>query len=194
MRDLRELILQKSVEIIAENGVRGLSFREVARRAQVSHQAPYHYFKNDKEILIAIAKEGFSALTQAMQSAAAAHVQNPLKALTAAGLAYVEFAVKNTGHFRVMFQRTLLPIDSNIEDLPEADATHSVLREHAQAMLDAGFAKHLDHAGMTQLCWATVHGIAALQVEGLAGASQGEGAQVAAATQVVENLALLLEK
>jgi len=45
MNDLRELILAKSVEIIAEKGVRGLSFREVARRANVSHQAPYHHFK-----------------------------------------------------------------------------------------------------------------------------------------------------
>ena len=42
--DLRQKVLDASLALIEEGGLDRLSMREVARKAGVSHQAPYHYF------------------------------------------------------------------------------------------------------------------------------------------------------
>ena len=41
--DVRAGILNASLALMNEGGLGALSMREVARRAGVSHQAPYHY-------------------------------------------------------------------------------------------------------------------------------------------------------
>ena len=57
--DLREKVLEASLALIEEGGLDRFSMREVARKAGVSHQAPYHYFGDREAILAALAGEGF---------------------------------------------------------------------------------------------------------------------------------------
>lgn len=141
-----------------------MSFREVARRAGVSHQTPYHHFGDYRGILVAIAREGFAALADAMESAAAGS-PDPLQALADAGVAYVEFAERHVGSFRVMFQQ---PPDANRRpDLAEAERTYAVLAMLAGNAVTAGYGRGLEPSVLARLCWATVHGLATLTVEGL---------------------------
>jgi AcrR family transcriptional regulator len=190
---LRDLILSKSVEIIAENGIRGLSFREVARRAKVSHQAPYHYFKNDAEILTAIAKDGFGQLSNEMRAASQKHSKSPIDALTASGIAYVNFAVTHPGYFRVMFQRTLLPEGVSISDLPEVHDTKKIHGELTKATFNSGVETHVGLEELTLLCWSTVHGIASLLTEGLGLSVAAEISHEKIASQVVNALSIFLK-
>ncbi|MSV37798.1 MAG: TetR family transcriptional regulator, partial [Actinobacteria bacterium] len=60
--DVRRLVLDAALGIIESDGAESLSMREVARRAGVSHQAPYHYFGDRSGILAAISEEGFTGL------------------------------------------------------------------------------------------------------------------------------------
>ena len=53
--DLRQKVLEASLALIEEGGLDRLSLREVARKAGVSHQAPYHYFGDREAILAALA-------------------------------------------------------------------------------------------------------------------------------------------
>jgi len=162
--DLRRTIIDASVSIIAKEGVRALSFREVARKAKVSHQAPYHHFENHYAILKAVAQEGFLKLAEQMESAAKPHT-DPLSALSASGVAYVEFALDHAGYFRVMFQSPLLSERKHAEKMPEAAIAHGVLLRLAQKAFDAGIAKDLGSETLALLCWSTVHGIATLLTE-----------------------------
>ena len=164
MSDLRRTIIDASVSIIAKEGVRALSFREVARKAKVSHQAPYHHFENHYAILKAVAQEGFLKLAEQMESAAKPHT-DPLSALSASGVAYVEFALDHAGYFRVMFQSPLLSERKHAEKMPEAAIAHGVLLRLAQKAFDAGIAKDLGSETLALLCWSTVHGIATLLTE-----------------------------
>jgi AcrR family transcriptional regulator len=162
--DLRRRILDASVALVAEQGVRSMSFREVARRAGVSHQAPYHHFGSDLGILQEIAREGFRDLTQSMREAAVA-TSDPLEALTRAGIAYVVFAKGHVGHFRVMFQRQC-PGDDAATALAEAEQTHQTLVELCAAARRAGAGQGLSAEALTTLSWSVVHGLATLLVEG----------------------------
>lgn len=167
MSELRRTILDASVEMVAEEGVRALSFRAVARKAGVSHQAPYHIFGNHRGILEAIAREGFSNLTKAMREGADARGPDALDALVGSGLAYVEYAWNNLGHFRVMFQESLVATRDPENPLEEALETHGTLRDLAAEAFDAGYGRGLDPEAMALVCWSCVHGLASLLNEGI---------------------------
>ena len=65
--DVRRLVLDAAIAIIEADGAESLSMREVARRAGVSHQAPYHYFGDRSGIFAAISEEGFTFLARAFR-------------------------------------------------------------------------------------------------------------------------------
>jgi len=190
--DLRRQILDASIDMIAAEGVRTVSFREVARRAGVSHQAPYHHFGNYQGILHAIAQEGFGALADAMSDAAEAAEGDSMTALTEAGIAYIRFARDHVGHFRVMFQKTL--VDVAEEELEEAQRTHGTLVRLATAAAADGYGGGMDPELLANLCWALVHGFATFLIEGIldAKARLSPQAEDQLARQVVEALDDLL--
>src|SRR6516162_6235923 len=69
--NLREALLKAAIRLIAEVGPAAFTLREVARRAGVSHNAPYRHFRDKDDLLAAVAAQGFWELTQAMLDAAA---------------------------------------------------------------------------------------------------------------------------
>jgi AcrR family transcriptional regulator len=99
--NLKQALLEAAVQLIAETGPRGFTLREAARRAGVSHNAPYRHFRDRDDLLAAVATDGFDRLTRAM--ARAAPKASPLNRLRRSGLAYVDFALRWPQHFAAMF-------------------------------------------------------------------------------------------
>src|ERR1039458_3009864 len=64
--NLKQALLEAAIELIAETGPRGFTLREAARRAGVSHNAPYRHFRDRDDLLAAVATDGFDRLTRAM--------------------------------------------------------------------------------------------------------------------------------
>jgi AcrR family transcriptional regulator len=62
--DLREEILEESLKIIYESGITSLSLRDVARRLNVSHSAPYRHFEGKEDVLLALGIKGFKLFTE----------------------------------------------------------------------------------------------------------------------------------
>ena len=95
--DLRAAVLQAAGEILETEGLSGLSLREAARRAGVSHNAPYRHFADRESLLAALAAEGFGLLAAAQREAAAKI------GLRGMGEAYVRFALAHPERFQLMF-------------------------------------------------------------------------------------------
>jgi len=91
--DLRTTLLEAAVALIGEVGPRAFTLREVARRAGVSHNAPYRHFAGKDELLAAVAAEGFDRLTAAMERAMKPG-RTPLERLQLCGCGYVDFALR----------------------------------------------------------------------------------------------------
>jgi len=68
--NLKQALLDASLELIRKSGPGGFTLREVARMAGVSHNAPYRHFRDKEELLAELAAEGFRRLTAAMVKAA----------------------------------------------------------------------------------------------------------------------------
>jgi AcrR family transcriptional regulator len=162
--DLRQKVLDASLALIEEGGLDRLSMREVARKAGVSHQAPYHYFSDREAILAALAGEGFSRLGHSLMRAAGQGASTPVKAVEAMGRAYVEFALRNPAYFQAMFRADAVPLDRYPDARKREDEAFGKLVEG----VGAAFANQ--PAGVRQAiavaCWAMVHGLATLMLEG----------------------------
>jgi AcrR family transcriptional regulator len=158
---LREALLQAAIQLIAEVGPAGFTLREVARRAGVSHNAPYRHFPEQQDLLAAVAAQGFRELNQAMLDAVKHH-RDSVARLKRAGLAYVEFALDRPEHFTVMFD---VPPASKRDDPCDAEAAEQAfgtllgLVKHCQ---DEGRLPAGDTHQFALLAWSMVHGIAKL--------------------------------
>src|SRR5499425_3862321 len=97
-KNLREAVLGAAIRLIAEVGPTAFTLREVARRAGVSHNAPYRHFRDRDDLMAAVAAEGFRELSRAMMEAAAPK-SDALDRLRQAGLGYVRFALRRPAHF-----------------------------------------------------------------------------------------------
>src|SRR6202789_1316318 len=69
--DLRNGLLEAARSILEEESLAALTLRAVARKAGVSHAAPYRHFPNHEALLVELAKEGLTELRDAVVGAAA---------------------------------------------------------------------------------------------------------------------------
>src|SRR5207342_1602524 len=68
--DLRNALLDAARALLEEGPFADLSLRAVARRAGVSHAAPYRHFPNHESLLVELALEGFTELRRDISGAA----------------------------------------------------------------------------------------------------------------------------
>src|ERR1700760_4025434 len=64
--DLRNGLLDAARAILEEQSLGALTLRAVARRAGVSHAAPYRHFPNHEALLVELSVEGFAELRQSI--------------------------------------------------------------------------------------------------------------------------------
>jgi AcrR family transcriptional regulator len=101
--DLRNALIQAGLGILAEGGAQELDLRKVARRAGVSHAAPYRHFADKQALIAAINEEGFHLLAERIRSSLREVTDEPLEQLLGVALAYVRFAQENPWLMREMF-------------------------------------------------------------------------------------------
>jgi AcrR family transcriptional regulator len=166
--DLRARVLAASLSLLETEGLAALSLREVARRAGVSHQAPYHHFADREAILAALVAEGFDDLTARLERALeGAADDTPAAANLAMGLAYVDFALSRPGIFRVMFRPELVDHRHFAEANAAGERSFAMLGRLIERL---GTAKTAAEAQVqASLHWAVVHGLATLFVDGKLG-------------------------
>jgi AcrR family transcriptional regulator len=164
--DLPAALLAAVQEAITDSGVSGVSLRDVARRAGVSHSAPAHHFGSKAGLLMAFAAEGFRLLARAMRNEVAGQGTADAAAQVAAvGQAYVRFAVSNQAHFVVMFgQEGLIPGDRELTAARKE--VYELLTDSIDRARQAGRLPGHSPELVAITAWSLVHGLAALLISG----------------------------
>lgn len=105
---LRARLVAVGVALVAEEGVQALTLREIARRAGVSHGAPRRYFPTHRELLSAIAREGFARVAAEAATAAADDGRGARERIAAVCGSYIRFAREHRGMYELMLRHDLL--------------------------------------------------------------------------------------
>ena len=160
---LREKVIKAAVKYVADNGPDGLSFRQIAADAGVSHQAPYHHFGDRSAIFGEIALEGFRKFAAVIGAPARADedTENCVRLCER----YVDFAIANKGHFRVMFRADLCQMHESPETQKAADDAFATLLEAVSEMV--GDSASIDEIRVQATAmWSLAHGLATLIIDG----------------------------
>ena len=107
--ELRPTLLGTAAKILEKEGRDAISLRDLARRAGVSHNAPYRHFADREALLAALAEEGFTLLAAALEG----------KLWREQATAYLRFALANPERFRLLFTR---PVPAALRRLVGGDA------------------------------------------------------------------------
>ncbi len=157
--NLKESLLEAARELLADTGPKGLTLRELARKAGVSHNAPYRHFKDKDELLGAVADQGFEELTRSMLHAARKG-ETSLERIREVGLAYIDFALRRPEHFTVMFD---VHAHSGGDAGPRSFQTLVGFIEDCQR---DGHYPEGDPIPLAYGAWSLVHGISKLALAG----------------------------
>ncbi len=193
---LRDKVIRAAVGYIARNGPDGLSFRQIAADAGVSHQAPYHHFGDRRAIFGDIARLGFLKFAEEMSAPA----RDDEDANLAVRLCerYVDFALRNKGYFRVMFRSDLCNMDESPETRHAADAAFDTLLDAVGSIL--GESASIDEIRVQATAmWSAAHGLATLLIDGpleqkIGAVEDRRGLVRAVATRLAEGLVQMGER
>jgi AcrR family transcriptional regulator len=163
--NLRPALLAEAERTLREQGLDGLSLRELARQVGVSHAAPRRHFADRQALLDALAESGWVRLGAEVRAAVQRAGTDYEARLRAAGRAYVRFATRDAALLELMFAGGR---GREVAALQEASgrafsALVELIREgQARDALEPG-----DPERMALLLFATTQGIAALVNAGI---------------------------
>lgn len=159
--------------VLDEQGLDGLTLREIARRAGVSHGAPRRHFPTLASLLAAVVADGFRGLIASVDRHVAGAV-GARERLAAAGRGYIDFAVSNPGVFSVMFRPELFDRTDDECSAVALESFGQLAGLVAAAQAD-GYRPDADNTQLASIVWTTVHGLAVLWIDG-GGSMPGAGA------------------
>lgn len=169
--NLRDALVEAAVEVVREGGPEALSLRELARRVGVSHAAAYRHFADREALVDIVAERAMDALVAAIERRLAdvvdeEPVRRARRRLGAIGAGYVEFALAETGLFRLLFTAYPDPPEGKGAGNAGDDDPYAMLNAALDHLVDVGYLDPAVRVGADVTCWSAVHGFAVLNVEG----------------------------
>ncbi len=100
-----EQVLDVAVEVMAEQGVAGLTLGEVARRMGIRPPSLYGYFDGKHALYDALFERGWRLLTEHLRRAGAGAPADPVAGLRAAAATFVRWTVEHPAYSALMLWR-----------------------------------------------------------------------------------------
>jgi len=166
--DLKNTLIKAGIEILSKEGVSGLSLRKAARKAGVSHAAPYAHFTDKQALIAAIALDGYGKIYTRIEEVVNQYPDEPLKQLLQSAWAYMQFGLESPAHYKITFSG-LIENEKNYPELVEV--TRRSLAVIQKIIADCQSAKILSASEYTAevdaiSLWGLIHGLVSLVIEG----------------------------
>jgi AcrR family transcriptional regulator len=164
--DLKNALIKAGTEILAKNGVGGLSLRQVAQKAGVSHTAPYAHFADKQALIAAISTEGFRQLYEQVVTVTGRYENDPARQLLETAWTYVQFAMNDPDQFKIMFS-SVLEKEKEYPDFVEmSQRGFRQVVAIVESCQEAGVLQDGPGELTAISIWSAVHGLIALLLEG----------------------------
>ncbi len=165
--DLKNALIEAGIEILSKEGVNGLSLRKVARKAGVSHAAPYAHFADKQSLIAAIALDGHSKIHARIEEVQVLHPNDPLKQLVRLAWAYMQFGLESPAHYKITFSG-LIENEKNYPELVEVTrqslaALQKIIADCQSAGILSSSEYETEIVAIT--LWGLIHGLVSLVIE-----------------------------
>jgi AcrR family transcriptional regulator len=160
--DLKNALIRAGIEILASEGVRGLSLRKVAKQAGVSHSAPYAHFADKQALIAAISTEGHARIYAAISEIMTRYADDPLGQLVATARAYLDFGMSEPDHFRITFSGVVEQERDYLALVEMTRKNFKLIREIATRCREASILGPGSDDLLAVSLWGAVHGLVSL--------------------------------
>jgi AcrR family transcriptional regulator len=170
----RSRLLEAAMHLLSDGGPEALQARRIAAETGASTMAVYTHFGGMRELIRALAREGFVRFGQRLGQAPRS--DDPVADLFMLGLAYRDHALENPQLYRLMFGVTPpdalgrrggeLTVSALSSDLPEGGAAFAQLVEAVERTISAGRIRPTDPGMVAAQIWSTIHGYVLLEIAG----------------------------
>jgi len=162
--DLRRAIMDTALLMLEQQHGWQFTLREIARRANVSHSAPYRHFPDKASLLHELALVGFDRLREALDAEIDTDAGVPAQ-LRSLAYAYLGFGERNPSLYRLMFN-TDAGEPSDIHTDPRTQAPFLLVVTVLEWGQRDGTIRSRPALGQATACWAHLHGLTMLSIDG----------------------------
>ena len=166
---LKERVLVRAVDLLADEGPAGFTARSLAARADTSAPAVYELFGDKSGVVRAVYFEGFRQLSAELRQVA--ETADPVADLRVLAAVYRQFVVGRRELAEVMFSRPFTDFSPGAEELRATSSVRVCIVEHIRRCVQAGaFAG--DETDLAHVFVALVQGLAFAEAAGRLGRSR----------------------
>jgi AcrR family transcriptional regulator len=172
--NLRQSLLDNSLNLLRKEGLEGLSLRRLAELSGVSRAAPYHHFKDKQALLAAVAEQGFQQLEQLLLAVVSDEQTALEQRLQQAVRGYLQFAQTQPALYQLMFGATLWATSAGADEANSIAQFQRMAKDcfrHYVGLFEQLQEQHphtrrIHALRSAQLLWASLHGLTTLTRDG----------------------------
>ena len=159
---LKNLLIEKGIEIVNTDGVQSFSLRKAAAACKVSHAAPYSHFHNKEELLNAMQLHITDRFSKTLETAIAEN-KKPAELLKKLGIAYVSFFIDNPAYFQFLYSKSDIKVDLTLSVPDEENYAPFILYKNSiLSLLKQVKVPKKKQNDILITIWAFIHGLTAL--------------------------------
>ena len=159
---LKNLLIEKGIEIVNTDGVQSFSLRKAAAACKVSHAAPYSHFHNKEELLNAMQLHITERFSKTLETAVAEN-KKPAALLKKLGIAYVSFFIDNPAYFQFLYSKSDIKVDLTLSVPDEENYAPFILYKNSiLSLLKQAKVPKKKQNDILITIWAFIHGLTAL--------------------------------
>ncbi len=167
--NLRQALVDATLELITERGPQGFTLAEAARQAGVSAAAPYRHFKGRDELICEVARQGYILFGDLLEHSYDGGKPTALAAFSKVGRAYLAFAKRYPGYYIAMFESGVSLTGSSELALASERAMGVMTQAAESLMAHLPLDKRPPAVMVSHHIWAMSHGVVELFARGTPG-------------------------
>lgn len=161
---LRIRLLDRAGELLSLDGPKALSLRKLAADAGTSTTAVYSLFGSKTDLVNALYIEGFQRFQERLDDVPRSG--DPVEDMVRLGLAYRRSALADPHLYLIMFTKAVPGFEPNEEAQRLSLDAIATLENIVRDGVEAGVFADQEPAGIALACWAQVHGLVSLELNG----------------------------
>lgn len=161
--NIQQSILNAASELFVAEGYGSVSMRKIACKIGYTPTTIYLYFDDKADLFNQICEQTFAQLTRNLVAISKLSV-SPLERLKLGLLEYVQFGLKHSNHYAIVFHSSNTPGPEKEFETSQGEAAFDTLRDSVAACRADGSINNPNGELVSQTLWAGIHGITSLLI------------------------------